>query len=54
MCVLVLATVHRSGSLLLSMRVDFNQKFSRPGVPHKHVPDPKPVHEKSLLKHMQR
>jgi hypothetical protein len=42
------------GSLLMSMRVDFNQKFSRPGVPHKHSPAPKPVHERVLLKNMQR
>ena len=42
------------GSLLLSMRVDFNQKFARPGVPHKHMPEPKPVNDKLLLRHMQR
>jgi hypothetical protein len=36
------------------MRVDFNQKFARPGVPHKHTPNPKPVHEKTLLRQMQR
>jgi hypothetical protein len=36
------------------MRVDFNQKFARPGVPHKHMPEPKPVNDKLLLRHMQR
>ncbi len=42
------------GSMLVSLRVDFNQKFSRPGVPHTHKPPPKPVSDKTLLRQMQR